>query len=100
VVDELTPRARMILDAVEREAEARRRRLAAAADAQEPQRPGVRVDPGLLAALELGVAGLERSEVAARLHAELGVPDPDTLLDAVFGTGSPPRARLRRATDG
>ena len=102
MVDELTPRARVLLDAVEREAEARRRRLAAAADAGGPDaadRPDVRVDAVLLAALELGVAGLERSEVADRLRAEQGVA-PDKLLDAVFGTGSPPRTRLRRATGG
>jgi hypothetical protein len=60
----------------------------------------VRVDAVLLAALELGVAGLERSEVADRLRSEQGVGAPDTLLDAVFGTGSPPRTRLRRATGG
>lgn len=98
MVDELTPRARMILDAVEREAEARRRRLASVPAGRE--RGGVRVDSALLAALELGVAGLERSEVAERLCAQQGVDDPDALLDAVFGSGSEPRARLRRTAGG
>lgn len=98
MVGELTPRARKILAAVEREAEARRRRLGSAPAGG--QRGGVRVDSALLAALELGVAGLERSEVAERLCAEQGVADADALLDAVFGSGSQPRARLRRTADG
>ncbi len=103
MVDELTPRARVLLDAVEREAEARRRALAAPTDtgADRTDRTGrtdVHVNAVLLAALELGVAGLERSEVADRLRSEQGISAPDPLLDAVFGTGSPPRARLRRTT--
>lgn len=95
MVDELSPRARMILAAVEREAEARRRRLA---DGMPEPPARLTVDGALLAALELGVAGLVRDEVAHRLRADHGLAAPDRLLDAVFGPGSPPRARLRRLT--
>ena len=91
----LTPRARAILVAVEREVSARLSELEAEAASVAPRRAGP-VDPPrpeLLLALELGVAGLSRAQVAA----ELRVPDPDPVLDAVFGPGSPAGARLRRA---
>jgi len=87
----------MLLDAVEREAEARRARLAAS-PGPRATRAAVRVDGPLLTALELGVAGLERSAVAERLRAEQGVADAEALLDAIFGPGSEPRARLRRTS--
>ena len=94
----LTPRARAILAAVEREVSARleeiERDAADVAPRRVEDRPALlRADPQLLTALELGVAGLSRAEVAA----ELGVADDAPLLDAVFGTGSPPRARMARA---
>ena len=89
----LTPRARAILTAVEREVAARLGDLERDAASVAPRRvvPFERARPELLAALELGVAGLSRAEVARRL----GVGEP--VLDAVFGPGSPPRARLPRA---
>ncbi|HEX2085841.1 MAG TPA: hypothetical protein VHF89_09175 [Solirubrobacteraceae bacterium] len=92
---ELTPRARAILAAVEREVSARLDDLERDVASVPPRRvaPSDRPAPELLTALELGVAGLSRAEVAA----ELGVAEPDPVLDAVFGRGSPPRARLRRA---
>ena len=91
----LTPRARAILVAVEREVCARLEELERDAALVAPRRivPFARPAPELLTALELGVAGRTREEVAA----ELGVPDPEPILDAVFGPGSPPRARLPRA---
>lgn len=79
----LSPRARAILAAVEREVQARRH------TPEEPARP-LRVDPPLLAALELAVAGASRDEVRARLEIA------EDALDAVFGDGSPPQARLTR----
>ena len=85
---DLTPRAREILAAVERAAAERRR---------QGLPPGARIDPALLRAVELAVAGLEREQVAGRLLAEHGVRDPGPLLDAVFGAGSAPSDRLRRA---
>ena len=89
----LTPRARAILAAVEREVSARLAELESDAGFVAPRRV-VRFDraqPELLEALELGVAGRSRGEVAAKL----GV-DP-AVLDAVFGPGSGPGARLPRA---
>ena len=85
---DLTPRAREILACVERAAEERRRELLA---------PRLRVDEALLTAVELGVAGLSREEVERRMREELAADDPGRMLDAVFGEGSPPQARLRRA---
>jgi hypothetical protein len=52
----------------------------------------VAIDPALLTALELAVAGLSRDEVRAR------VAIADHALDAVFGGASPPQARLTRRT--
>jgi hypothetical protein len=94
VAEALTPRARALLAAVEREVSARLNELEAEAATVAPRRvtPGSPPAPELLLALELGVAGLSRAQVAA----ELRVPDPEPVLDAVFGPGSPPRARLRR----
>ncbi|HEX8122889.1 MAG TPA: hypothetical protein VF549_16680 [Solirubrobacteraceae bacterium] len=91
----LSPRARAILEAVEREVSARLLELEADAASVAPRRivPFARPAPELLTALELGVAGLSREEVGA----SLGVADPAPILDAVFGPGSPPRARLPRA---
>jgi hypothetical protein len=89
----LTPRALELLAAVEREVEARRRALADAEPAAVPAPAPLRADPALLAALEMGVAGLSRDDVARRLVADFRVTDPAPLLDAVFA-GS---MRLRRA---
>ena len=82
---ELSPRARAILDAVEKEIEGRR--------FHPPARPPapLRIDETLLGALELAVAGCSREEVAARLEC------PPLVLDAVFGDGTPPDARLTRS---
>ena len=55
----------------------------------EPVRP-LRLDETLLAALEQAVAGASRAETAERL----GLPVVDDALDAVYGEGSPPDARL------
>jgi hypothetical protein len=95
VTDPLTPRARAILAAVEREVSARIDTLGGDAPGVAPRRadPFSRPEPELLLALELGVAGLTRAEVAA----ELRMPDPEPVLDAVFGRGSASGARLRRA---
>lgn len=89
----LTPRARAILAAVEREVSARLAELETDAADVAPRRavPFERPVPELLEALELGVAGRSRAEVAE----QLGVAGP--ILDAVFGPGSPPQARLPRA---
>ena len=94
MAEPLTPRARAILTAVEREVSARLEELERDAATVAPRRvvPIARPAPELLVALELGVAGLSRQEVAARID----VPDPDPVLDAVFGHGSPPDARLLR----
>jgi hypothetical protein len=92
VTSELTPRARRILAEVEREAQRPRRPAARPPAAVEP----LPLDGPLLAALELSVAGLERAEVGQRLSADHGVADPHELLDAVFGPGSAPQARLGR----
>lgn len=90
-----TARARAILAAVEREVSARLAELESEAASVAPRRvvPFDRPEPELLLALELGVAGHSRAQVAA----ELGVADSDPLLDAVFGRGAPAGARLRRA---
>lgn len=84
----LSPRARAILAAVEREIEERTRGAA-----PEPVAP-LRIDAELLSALELAVAGLSRDEVRTRLAASDGV------LDAVFGDGSPGDTRLRSTKNG
>ena len=91
----LTPRARAILEAVEREVAARLADLEAEAADVSPRRvvPFARPAPELLLALELGVAGWSREEV----EAELGLDDPAPVLDAVFGRGTSRGARLRRA---
>ncbi len=100
---ELTPRARTILEAVEREVAARLEELEEDVAAVAPRRvvppapAAVPPAPELLAALELGVAGVPRDQVAERLSAEHGAADPEPVLDAVFGAGSPPRTRLPRA---
>ncbi len=88
----LTPRARAILSAVEREVSARLAELEGDAAEIAPRRGArfERAEPALLDALTLGVAGRSRGEVAAAL----GVADP--VLDAVFGAGSGPAARLPR----
>jgi hypothetical protein len=84
--EQLSPRARAILAAVEREIEERRRGAPVA-----PVRP-LRIDAELLSALELAVAGLSREEVRTRLAVR------DHVLDAVYGDGSPGSARLSRGT--
>ena len=86
----LSARAQTLLAAVEREAEERRRALAG-----EPAavRQPLRVEPALLAALEMGMAGLTRDAVAERLRVDYRVSDPSELLDAVFAGAM----RLRRA---
>ncbi len=91
----LSPRARAILAAVEREVSERLGELEQDAALVAPRRVVglTRAEPELLTALELGVAGLSRDEVAGRL----GVAGDDPVLDAVFGAGSPPGARLSRA---
>ena len=91
----LTPRARAILAAVEREVSARLGELERDAAEVAPQRivPLARPGPELLLALELAVAGASRAEVAA----ELRTVSPEPVLDAVFGRGAPSAARLRRA---
>ena len=94
----LTPRAQALLAAVEREVAARLSELEHEAGPAVPQRAPrfartARPTSELLLALELGVAGLSRAEVAARL----GSADADPALDAVFGDGSAPGARLARA---
>ena len=91
--DALTPRARVLLEAVEREVRARTRAMTAE---PAPEGPPLRLDGALLAALELGAAGIERNEVGRRLREHLRIEDPEPALDAVFGTGSPPEARLHR----
>ncbi len=91
----LSPRARAILAAVEREVSARLAELERDAAAVAPRRVAAprRADAALLTALELGVAGLSRDEVAGRL----GVAEAAPVLDAVFGPGTPPATRLPRA---
>ena len=91
----LTPRARAILAAVEREVSARLSDLEGEAASVAPRRvaPFERAAPELLLALELGVAGFSRAQVAA----EMGCTEDEPVLDAVFGRGTPPTARLRRA---
>ena len=91
--DELTQRARALLEAIEREVE--RRGAMPAEPFPRAERP-LRADATLLAAVELGVAGLTRDEAERRMREELAVEDPGRMLDAVFGEGSPPDARLRR----
>jgi hypothetical protein len=85
--DELTPRARVLLEAVEREVRARAEGLGTAP--AEPVRP-LRLDETLLAALEQAVGGATRAETAERLD----LPVVHDALDAVYGDGSPPDARL------
>ena len=98
MTDALTPRARAILAAVEREVSARLDEIEHEAGAVAPRRitssrTPMRAGPELLAALEMGVAGMSRGEVAEKL----GVDHAAVLLDAVFGAGSPPVTRLARA---
>ena len=98
MADSLTPRARAILAAVEREVSARldeieRDAVVVPARRITSSREPLRADTRLLAALEMGVAGLSREEVAAELHVDTDHP----LLDDVFGHGTPPRTRLARA---
>ncbi len=94
----LTPRAQAILAAVEREVAARLSELERDAEPVAPASPrrfaraAPRPTSDLLLALELGVAGWSRAEVAQRL----GGADADPVLDAVFGGGSAPGARLAR----
>ena len=87
----LSPRARAILVAVEREVSSRLEDLE---PAPQPPRaaPFRRPAPELLAALELGVGGRTREEAASML----GLAEPSPVLDAVFGAGSGPGARLPR----
>jgi hypothetical protein len=82
---ELSPRAREILSAVEREVEERRR-----SSAPPPPVAPLRLDATLVSALELAVSGLSRAEVLA------GLGVGEDVLDAVFGEGSPPDTRLTR----
>ena len=92
--EELTQRARALLEAIEFEVSERRRAMPS-----EPSplaRQPLHADATLLAAVELGVAGLSREEVEHRMREELAVEDPGRMLDAIFGEGSPPHARLRR----
>lgn len=84
----LSPRARAILAAVEREIA--ERQAASAPREPEPVR-SLRIDTTLLTALELAVAGATRADVRAALRIA------DDALDAVFGDGTPPEARLSRS---
>ena len=91
--DEVTQRARALLDAIERAAEHRQARPGAPSPlATDP----LRADATLLTAVELGVAGLTRAEVEQRMRDDHGVEDPARMLDAVFGPGTGNDARLRR----
>ena len=92
--DELSRRARALLEAIEREVDERGRALPAEPSPRAPL--PLRPDATLLAAVELGVAGLSREEVERRMRDDLAVEDPGRMLDAVFGEGSPPQARLLR----
>ena len=91
----LSPRARALLEAVEREVSSRLQELERDPAPIVARRmvPLTRPAPELLTALELGVAGRSRQEVARALP----VDDPEPVLDAVFGPGSAPDARLPRA---
>jgi hypothetical protein len=96
--DQLSPRAREILAAVEREVSARIDDIEREAATIPPRRltpkaAPLRAEPQLLAAIEMGVSGMTREEVADRL----GLDHAAMLLDAVFGNGTPPQSRLGRA---
>ena len=80
----ISPRARAILAAVEREVAARQARPPA------PEPRPLRLDVTLMTALELAVAGLSRDEVRSAMTIS------EDALDAVFGEGSAPAARLSR----
>jgi hypothetical protein len=97
--EELSPRARTLLAAVEREVDAREQGLAEEG-AQPLAGPPVHLDAALLAALELAAAGVERGEIGRRLREHLRVADPAPALDAVFGAGSAAEARLQRSGGG
>ena len=83
---DLSPRARALLDAVEREV---RTRAAGLGEGEAPVRP-LRLDTTLLAALEHAIGGATRAEAAERLR----LPPVHDALDAVYGDGSPSSARL------
>ena len=83
---ELSPRARALLDAVEREVRARAAGLSLPS---EPVRP-LHLDETLLAVLEEAVRGTSRADAAERL----GLPAGHDALDAVYGDGSSPSSRL------
>ncbi len=51
-------------------------------------------DSARLVALEMAAAGLTRDEVGERLQALYGVADPETLLDVIFGAGTPGSSRV------
>ncbi len=51
-------------------------------------------DEGLLAAMRMAAAGQTRAEVGDHLHNSIGVPDPGSILDEVFGAGSAGGARV------
>ena len=91
--DEITQRARALLDAIERAADDRRARPGSPSPlATNP----LRADATLLTAVELGVAGHTRGEVERWMRDEHGVDDAQRMLDAVFGAGSGPQTRLQR----
>ena len=52
------------------------------------------LDEGLLAAMRMAAAGQTRDEVGDHLHNSIGVPDPGSILDEVFGAGSAGGARV------
>ena len=65
---------------------------AAASPAPAPPQPadagGHGFDEGLLVAMRLAAAGQTRDQVGDHLHNSIGVPDPGSILDEVFGAGS------------
>ena len=93
MTDEISQRARVLLDAIERETA--RRSTMPSEPSPRAARP-LRADATLLAAVELGVSGLSREEVERRMRDEHAVEDPGRLLDAVFGEGTGSDARLRQ----
>jgi ElaB/YqjD/DUF883 family membrane-anchored ribosome-binding protein len=60
-----------------------------------PTEPGpYGFDEGLLVAMRMAAAGQTRDQVGDHLHNSVGVPDPGSILDEVFGAGSAGGARV------
>lgn len=91
---ELAEQVRVMVETVRARLDELTERIDALTAQLRPSAPAAPDDAPRLLAVELAVVGATRADVDARLREHFGLRSTTELLDAVFGVGSPPGARL------